>query len=200
MDRREAIQRAGLILGYAITGPTLIGVLNGCKATPRAGFIPVFFSNEQGALIEILAEIIIPETDTPGAKEAGVPQFIDTLIANVYTKEQQDKFIADLIAFDADASTTLGQAFINCTPEEQVQFFEKHHTKAISDATDGGPTGWWNAGSGSDKPFVLKVKELVLAGYFTSEPGATQALQYNPVPGPFRGCVPYAEVGKAWAT
>ncbi|HMR57922.1 MAG TPA: gluconate 2-dehydrogenase subunit 3 family protein, partial [Cyclobacteriaceae bacterium] len=42
--------------------------------------------------------------------------------------------------------------------------------------------------------------ELVLAGYFSSEPGATQALQYNPVPGPFRGCVPYAEVGKAWAT
>ena len=83
---------------------------------------------------------------------------------------------------------------------EFIPIFEKHHTKAINDATGGGPTGWWNAGTGSDKPFVLKVKELVLVGYFTSEPGATQVLQYNPVPGPFKGCVPYAEVGKAWAT
>lgn len=200
MDRREAIQRAGLILGYAITGPTLAGVLSGCKATPQAGFVPVFFSTEQSVLIEILAEIVIPKTDTPGAKEAGVPQFMDTLIANVYTKEQQEKFIADLIAFDADAKATLGNSFIECSAEAQRQHFEKHHTKAINDATGGGPTGWWNAGTGSDKPFVLKVKELVLVGYFTSEPGATQALQYNPVPGPFKGCVPLAEVGKAWAT
>ena len=200
MDRREAIQRAGLILGYAITGPTLAGVLSGCKATPQAGFVPVFFSNEQGVLIETLAEIIIPKTETPGAKEAGVPQFIDTLIANVYTKEQQNKFMADLIAFDDDVKSTLGKSFVACSAEEQVQHFEKHHTKAISDATGGGPTGWWNAGSGGDKPFVLKVKELTLVGYFTSEPGATQVLQYNPVPGPFKGCVPYTEVGKAWAT
>ncbi len=200
MDRREAIQRAGLILGYAITGPTLAGVLSGCKATPQAGFVPVFFSNEQGVLIETLAEIIIPKTETPGAKEAGVPQFIDTLIANVYTKEQQNKFMADLIAFDDDVKSTLGKSFVACSAEEQVQHFEKHHTKAFSDATGGGPTGWWNAGSGGDKPFVLKVKELTLVGYFTSEPGATQVLQYNPVPGPFKGCVPYTEVGKAWAT
>ncbi|MBN8577788.1 MAG: gluconate 2-dehydrogenase subunit 3 family protein [Cytophagales bacterium] len=200
MDRREALQRASLILGYAVTGPTLAGILSGCKATPEAGFVPTFFSNEQGVLIETLAEIIIPKTDTPGAKEAGVPQFIDTLIANVYTKEQQEKFIADLVAFDADAKTTIGENFNACTPEQQQQHFEKHHTKAISDATGGGPTGWWNAGTGGDKPFVLKVKELVLVGYFTSEPGATQVLQYNPVPGPFKGCVPFAEVGKAWAT
>ncbi|MCW5909631.1 MAG: gluconate 2-dehydrogenase subunit 3 family protein [Cyclobacteriaceae bacterium] len=200
MDRREAIQKASLILGYAITGPTLAGVLSGCKATPEAGFKSVFFSNEQGVLIETLAEIIIPKTNTPGAKEAGVPQFIDTLIANVYSKEQQEKFVADVVAFDAGAKETFGVAFVGCTPEEQVQYFETHYTKAISEATEGGPTGWWNAGSGGDKPFVLKVKELVLVGYFTSEPGATQALQYNPVPGPFKGCVPFAEVGKAWAT
>ena len=200
MDRREAIQKASLILGYAITGPTLAGVLSGCKATPEAGFTPVFFSNEQGVLIETLAEIIVPKNDTLGAKEAGVPQFMDTLIANVYSKEQQEKFIADLSAFDADAKATFGNSFIECGAEEQLQHFEKHHAQAINDATGGGPTGWWNAGTGSDKPFVLKVKELVLAGYFTSELGATQALQYNPVPGPFKGCVPLAEVGKAWAT
>lgn len=200
MDRREALQKASLILGYAITGPTLAGVLSGCKATPEAGFTPAFLSNEQSVLIETLSELIIPKTDTPGANDVGVPQFIDTLIANVYTEEQKEKFIADLVAFDAGAKESIGNIFIECTPEEQAQYFEAQHTKAINEATGGGPTGWWNAGSGSDKPFVLKVKELVLVGYFTGEPGATQALQYNPVPGPFKGCVPLAEVGKAWAT
>ena len=52
------------------------------------------------------------------------------------------------------------------------------------------------------RPFILMTRELTLLGYFVSQPGATQVLQYNPLPGPFRGCVPLAEAGngKTWAT
>ena len=51
------------------------------------------------------------------------------------------------------------------------------------------------------RPFMLMVKELTLLGYFTSEVGATQVLQYNPLPGPYRGCVPLAQAGngRLWA-
>jgi gluconate 2-dehydrogenase gamma chain len=41
---------------------------------------------------------------------------------------------------------------------------------------------------------------MVTVGYFTSEPGATVALKYEPVPGAYHGCVPLAEIGRAWAT
>ena len=200
MNRREAIQRTAMALGYAVTGPALIGVLKGCKAAPDVNFKPVFFTQEQAAAIAELAEIIIPKTDTPGAKEAGVPGFIDSMLKEVYSKEEQDKFIKGLDEFDAEAKKEYGDSFISCKPENQVALFKKHHDAAVAAMGTGGPTGWWNTGGGADKPFVLKVKELTLLGFFTSEPGATQVLQYNQVPGPFQGCVPLSQVGKAWAT
>src|SRR6185503_19116755 len=99
MNRREAIQRTALALGYAISAPAIMGVLNGCKASPEVAFKPVFFSQDQARGIEALSEIIIPKTSTPGAKDVGVPMFIDTLLKEVYTKEGQDDFLKDYAAF-----------------------------------------------------------------------------------------------------
>jgi hypothetical protein len=200
MNRREAIQRTAMALGYAVTGPALIGVLNGCKATPDVSFKPVFFNQEQAAAIAELTEIIIPRTDTPGAKDAGVPGFIDSMLKEVYSKEDQDKFLAGLMEFEKTAESEYGSSFVNCKPEDQIALFKKHHNSAVESLGTGGPTGWWNTAGGADKPFVLKIKELTLLGFFTSEPGATQVLQYNQVPGPYQGCVPLSQVGKAWAT
>ena len=200
MNRREAIQRTALALGYAITGPALVGVLNGCKATPELGYKPVFFSENQARLVSDVAEIILPKTSTPGAKDVGVPGFIDGLLKEVYQKEDQEKFLKGLVEFDDDAKKTFGNSFIGCTPDEQKAHFKKHHDEALANAAYSGATGWWNTGGGDDQPFVLKMKELTLLGFFTSEPGATQVLQYNQVPGPFRGCVPLEKVGKTWAT
>ncbi len=200
MNRREAIQKTALALGYAISAPALAGVLNGCKASPELSYKPVFFTEDQARTIAELAEIIIPKTSTPGAKDAGVPAFIDSMLKEVYKKEDQEKFLAGLSEFENDAQKTYGDAFFECKPADQVALFKKHHDEAIASAATGGPTGWWNTGGGADKPFVLKIKELTLLGFFTSEPGATQVLQYKQVPGPYQGCVPLAEVGKAWAT
>ena len=200
MKRREAIHRTALALGYAISAPALAGVLNGCKAAPELNYTPVFFSESQAQTVAELAEIIIPKTNTPGAKDAGVPGFIDSMLKEVYSKEDQDKFLKGLSDFEAEAQKEYGDTFSSCKGEEQVALFKKHHDAAIATLGTGGSTGWWNTGGGSDKPFVLKVKELTLLGFFTSEAGATQVLQYNQVPGPFQGCVPLSEVGKAWAT
>lgn len=200
MNRREAIQRTAMALGYAISAPALAGVLKGCKAAPDLTYKPDFFSEDQALSISELAEIIIPKTTTPGAKDVGVPAFIDSMLKEVYTKEDQDKFLKGLAEFEEDAQKTYGDSFASCKPEERSELFKKHHDAAIASLGSGGPTGWWNTAGGADKPFILKVKELTLLGFFTSEPGATQVLQYKAVPGPFQGCVPLAEVGKAWAT
>jgi gluconate 2-dehydrogenase gamma chain len=200
MNRREAIQRTALALGYALSAPAMMGVLNGCKASPELSFKPVFFTEPQAQTIAELSEIILPKTTTPGAKDAGVPGFIDSMLKEVYGKDAQDNFIEGLKAFEEDAKNTLGDTFMDLKPEQRVAHFKKHHDEALSAAGKGGPTGWWNAGKDGDKPFVLKMKELTLLGFFTSQPGATEVLQYKQVPGPYHGCVPLAEVGKAWAT
>ena len=82
--------------------------------------------------------------------------------------------------------------FKNLTALSELQtLFKKHFQKSPTD---------WHLSKASQDEHVLKVKELTLLGFFTSEPGATQVLQYEAVPGAYHGCVPLAEVGRTWAT
>ena len=200
MNRREVLQRTAMVLGYAVSGPALAGILNGCKAAPELTYKPEFFSEDQALLVSELAEIIMPKTSTPGAKDAGVPGFIDGMLKEVFPKGDQEKFLKGLAEFDDDAKKTFGDAFAECGPADQVAHVKKHHDAALSNSGDKASAGWWNSDDGAGKPFIVKFKELTILGFFSSEPGATQVLQYNPVPGPFKGCVPLAEVGKTWAT
>src|SRR5687768_3381096 len=103
MDRREAIKRTALALGFAVSAPAIMGVLKGCKPAPALTYSPEFFTEDQAGLISELSEIILPRTSTPGAKDVGVPGFIDGLLKTVYTKDEQDKFIKGLTAFNEDA-------------------------------------------------------------------------------------------------
>jgi len=200
MNRREAIQKATLALGFALSAPVLSGVLQGCKSTPELSYKPVFFNEEQAQLISRLSEIILPKTATPGAIEAGVPGFIDNLIQEVYSKEDKEAFIKGVTEFDDDAKKAYGDHFAECSPEQQKEFVKKYHDAAYATKVEGASGSFWDAANKNERPFILKVKELTLIGFFTSEVGATQVLQYNQVPGPFKGCVPLTEVGKAWAT
>ncbi|HEV8515291.1 MAG TPA: gluconate 2-dehydrogenase subunit 3 family protein [Cyclobacteriaceae bacterium] len=200
MNRREAIQKAALTLGYAISASAAFGVLNGCKARPDLVYKPDFFTEDQALTISELAEIILPKTTTPGAKDVGVPGFIDDLLKTTYSKELQEKFLKELAEFDEEAKKTYGDIFGLLKKEDQLAFVKKKHDEALdSDAAKKAPGFRSYARKKSDNPFVLTIKELTLLGFFTSEAGATQVLQYNQVPGPYHGCVPLEKVGKAWA-
>jgi gluconate 2-dehydrogenase gamma chain len=191
MDRREALKRTAWIMGGAVSAPAVLGILKGCTAKPTIDWKPVFLSPEQGSLVTQVAEIIIPKTDTPGAKEVGVPGFIDQIVKECFTKEDQDKFLNGLKSFDDDAKKEHGDPFIELDAEQQAAYVKKVHDAAVN--TDD---------TGKDKPFILTMKELTMLGFFTSEVGASQVLQYNPVPGSYKGCVPLSEAGngKTWAT
>ncbi|MFN5170211.1 MAG: gluconate 2-dehydrogenase subunit 3 family protein [Cyclobacteriaceae bacterium] len=191
MNRRDAIQRTALILGYAVSAPALMGILKGCKAAPELNYQPVFLSEEQAGVVSELAEILLPKTDTPGAKDVGVPRFIDQVVNECYAKEDQDRFLQGLQKFDEDARKAFGDSFVYGEPADQLAFVKQQHDEAVA---------MIKADPSAKRPFILMVKELTLLGYFTSEPGATQVLQYEPVPGAYHGCVPLTEVGKTWAT
>ena len=191
INRREALRKTALMMGAAVSASALAGLLQGCKTTPELTYVPRFFSEDQGRLVMEVAEIIIPKTDTPGAKDVGVPGFIDTMLKDCYKKEDQDRFLEGLTAFDEEAKKAYGDSFIFCTPEQQVELVKKTHDAAIAEAKENRE---------AKRPFILMTKELTLLGFFTSEPGATQVLQYIAVPGAYHGCVPLAEVGKTWAT
>lgn len=254
MNRREALQRAGLVLGFAISAPVISGILNGCKAAPELTYKPEFFNIDQARIMSELAEVIIPKTDTPGAKEAGVPHFIDQVMRECYKKRDQDRYLESVKAFDEESKALMGDSFIDLTPEKQLELVKKLNKDAVESWRNiesvkkkligkeynepfsydihkeyGAPemaaapdslklnmyfqTGNFNMtvdkqtnkiieifGKPDARHFFLTTKELTVAGFFTSEPGATQVLQYEAVPGAFHGCVPLSEVGKTWAT
>ena len=194
MDRREALKRTAWLMGGVVSAPAIMGVLNGCAAKPTIDWKPVFLSQDQGILITEVAEIIIPKTDTPGAKDVGVPGFIDLMLKDVYSKEDQDRYLEGLKAFDDAAKKEYGDSFIDLSSEQRTAFVKKVHDAAVEaeNATTPAP----------ERPFILMTKELTMLGFFTSEPGATQVLQYVAVPGAYKGCIPLSEAGngKTWAT
>jgi len=189
MDRRDAIKRTAMLMGGAISAPALMGILEGCTAKPTIDWTPSFLTQDQGVLITQLAEIIIPKTDTPGAKDVGVPAFIDLMMKDAYPQEDKDRFLEGLKTFDEQAEKNFGDRFIELDPEKQVEHVKAVHAAALEE----------NKGR-DERPFILMVKELTLLGFFTSEPGATQVLQYEAVPGAYKGCISLEEVGKTWAT
>jgi gluconate 2-dehydrogenase gamma chain len=194
MDRREALKRTAWIMGGIVSAPAIMGVLNGCTAKPTIDWKPVFFNEDQGVLISQVTEIIIPKTDTPGAKETGVPGFIDQMLKEVYSKEDQDAYMEGLKAFDDAAKKEYGDPFNELSAENQAAFVKKVHDAAVDAEKNTKPA--------PKRPFILMTKELTMLGYFTSEPGATQVLQYEAVPGSYKGCIPLSEAGngKTWAT
>jgi gluconate 2-dehydrogenase gamma chain len=193
MDRREALRKTALLMGAAVSATALAGIMQGCKATPELTYVPSFFTEEQARIVSELAQTIIPKTDTPGAKEAGVPGFIDQILKECYKKEDQDKFITGLTEFEAAAKAGHGDSFIYLDAEKQLAFVKAQNEAAVT-AVKADPS--------QPRPFILTAKELTLLGFFTSEPGATQVLQYEAVPGSYKGCIPLSEAGngKTWAS
>lgn len=199
MNRREVLQRTAAVLGYTVTGPALAGIMSGCKPTPELTYKPDFFTEAEALRISLIAEILLPRTDTPGAIDAGVPGFIDDLLRHTYLTADQDTFRKGLTEFNEESRKAYGDDFESAKPEDQEALVKRLHDAAMAGRSNDNTAGWWGSGQ-AEKPFIIKLKELTLIGFFLSEPGATQVLQYNQVPGPYQGCVPLSTVGKTWAT
>jgi gluconate 2-dehydrogenase gamma chain len=200
MNRRELIQRVALLMGGAISAPAVLGVLNGCSPKPSASWHPQFLSTAEGAIVEEVAELILPRTDTPGARDVGVPAFIDVILKDAYPAEDQARFVSGAKDFDAEAQRAHGKPFLELPQAQRLAFLQKVHDAAAAaekkQADNDVPA------SERKRPFVLMMKELTMLGFFVSKPGATQVLQYVAVPGGYQACIQIAQAGngKQWAT
>ena len=187
MQRRELLRRAAWLLGGAISAPAALAILQGCSARESAGEASgaalKTLSAAQMAIVAEIAEIMIPKTDTGGAKDAGVPAFIDATLAAVYPQKDQERFKAGIGEFETMARDS-GKAFLEREPVERVNFVKQWLVVALASE------------HGDDKPFILMTRELTLLGYFTSQVGITANMEYVPVPTAFHGCVPLSQMKK----
>jgi hypothetical protein len=184
LHRRDALKGLAFTVGAAATGWASRAASAPLEWTPTA------LTTEQARVLDIVSELIIPTTDTPGARAAGVPQFIDRALTNYCDQAQRELLIGGLTRIDADARASHGDVFVALKPEQQVALLTDYDQEVAI-----------GKGQNPGQPhFFAALEDWVTIGYFTSEAGATMALQYDPVPGAYNGCVPLAEVGRAWAT
>ena len=202
IDRREALRRAALLLGGALTAPTVAGVLAGCRASrvPDGAWAPQALTRDQAELVAAIAEHILPQTDTPGARAAGVHRFIDAILVESYSPLEAKRFLEGLVEVDARAARASGRPFLQCAAPDQRALLDALDREAFASPPVPLSTSW--RGGTRDEPavpFFRTLKELTLVGYYTSEIGATRELHHAPVPGRYDGCVPLAQVGRTWA-
>ena len=175
INRREVLLRLSALLGVALTEPLAAGVRG-----EKLNFGPsATVSSQQEELLAEAADVIIPTTSTPGAKAAGVEKFVIRVISDCYEKKDQDLFYAGLERLNKNSNEKFGKGFLAASTDQKKQIMQQ--------AVD------------SDKEFFQLLKSLVVTGYFTSEIGATQALDYLPVPGRFVGSYPLKPTQKTWA-
>ncbi|MET3877468.1 hypothetical protein ABIE50_002880 [Chitinophaga sp. OAE865] len=190
MHRRDAIRNVAILLGTAISASTL-SALESCTGSAPKNYD--LQKPETKALLAEIAETIIPKTSTPGAKDAKVEDFIIVMMNDCYKKEDQQIFLDGLSKIDEASKKQFKKGFMDITPEQRTELLtgiekERVDYNKRKDKKEGDPTHYFQY-----------LKELTLLGYFTSEPGATKALRYVPVPGKYEGCTPYTKGEKAWA-
>jgi hypothetical protein len=184
LQRRELLKRAAWLLGGAVSAPAALAILQGCSAKESTDAPPALrvLTAAQYALVAELAETMIPRTETSGARDAGVPAFIDQALDAVYVKADQERFTAGLVAFGKSASDS-GKPFLERAPAERALLVKQALESALE-------------ADASPKPFILMARELTLLGYFTSRVGILDNMEYVPVPTAFQGCVPLSQMKK----
>ena len=198
MDRRDAIKRVMLMVGGTIASTDVLKAWGNLTIENPHFRITAL----QEALIAEIAETIIPTTDTPGAKAAGVAPFIVKMLADCYEKSVSEGFFKDLAQFEADTKAKFSKSFIDCTSDERIEMLKKAAATAVIEREKYAKQKQ-SYGSVSTlpqaQPFFFVMKEMTATGYFTSEIGCTKALRYEQVPGRYDGDVPYKKGDKAWA-
>lgn len=186
MNRRNAIKNTSAILGMALSSSTLAGLMAGCKAEKKLNWVPQFFTEEEAKTVSSLVETILPTTETPGAIEVGVPEFIDDLIGNFWTSEKQNSFRENLVKVNEMSRTQQGNTYYNLKEENQIAVMEA----LVEEAQNS---------NNKNQTFFIQLKEITYAGYFSSEKIGEEILNYDPVPGTYIGDLPVKEVGNAWS-
>ncbi len=219
MKRREAIEKVALLMGVAVSSPSLAAMLTRKNTLEEHNAALIDFTPKVASLLEDLVETIIPTTKTPGAKAAGVDKFITTMVAECYTERERKYFLNGINEVDSKSQNQYKKTFVELTQPEKNEIFKafekeafekmakkkallkeekKEKAEKLVETSNKEKIIAINDHMDLPHPYFM-LKDLTVLGYFTSEIGATQALEYLPIPGRYNGCVPLIKGQKAWA-
>ena len=191
MDRRNALKLLASAASLPLLSREAFSLFQSVHEQLPATAALKALDPHQDATVTAIAEMIIPQTDTPGAKEARVNQFIDVIVADWYQPEEKQAFLSGLADLDARSRTMFGKDFIDSPPPQQQLLLQALEDE-IPDirAERGAP---WAHTFVKDKHFFYMIKQLTLMGYYTSQVGFEQELHSHIIPPRHAGCAPFEE-------
>lgn len=199
MNRRELLKMISAATGTALVGGG--SLLAGCSrdpattptttpaATGDASSAQLEFGEQDVKLLDEVAETILPRTDTPGAKDAEVGRFMTVFVRDCYTQAEQVQFHTGLVQLEEASEAAYERKFLQLDAEQRRELVGRLDATAKAQVEQSG-----------EAHYFTMIKQLTLLGFFTSEPGGTQALRHVAIPGRYDSCMDYQQGDRAWAT
>ena len=209
MDRRELLKMVAAATGGVVIGGEFF--LAGCKNPEAEVGTSTTFTESDIAFLDEVAETIFPKTNTPGAKEAKVGQFMTVMVTDCYEKENQDIFHTGMKTLNEACNKMHGHGFMKASPEHRKELlttidketkeyqdkrrkFNEEQDKKEKEEKAKGNTNFKKETMPSH--YFTLMKQLTITGYFTSKEGRTGATRYEPVPGKYIGDLDYKKGDK----
>jgi hypothetical protein len=199
MQRRELFRLLGAGAALPIFDSNILAAFQG--AHPKSTYALRTLNPHQNAILVAMTDLIIPETDTPGAKAVRVNEFIDLILTEWAHEDERQNFLAGLDNVDKRSNEIFGKNFIDAAPVQQNALLSELDQRYAMDREDRARHPFvrrpHNAQLTGD--FFGVVKRMTLYGYYTSEVGFTQELRKQIIPGAYHGCTPVTDAGASKA-
>jgi len=190
MERREALRLMGAASVFSVLSSDLFAAtLRAQLAANKAGTLRTL-SLAQNEIVVAMSDVLIPTTDTPGAKAAKVNEFIDLILTEWATEEEKKIFLEGLAEADRKTNALFGRGFAAASAKEQtaiVQVFDEELAASRNEKLPKQVRSWELT---LLLPFFAQMRRLTLVGYYTSPIGQDQELKVEIIPGALHGCVP----------
>lgn len=186
MQRRDVLRLLASGTALQLTPLKMLAFARTARALVAEQPSPRILNPHQYATAKTMAELIIPRTDTPGATDVGVADFIDLILAEWCDDSERERFLKGFADVDARSQALFGGEFTSCTAIEQSQILID-----LGQQMGGGDRSRRSRRATRSAPspdFYPMFRRLTLTAYFTSEAGATKALNFEIIPDGYRGC------------
>jgi hypothetical protein len=193
VDRREVLKLLALSSALRAMPAERVSAFRTIHASLGSRPALKILNPHQDATVMAMTELILPQTDTPGAKAVRVNEFIDRIVADWYSDEDRARFLAGLAAVDALTQGLFQRDFVDASPPQQSEILRALGEEMVqaTEALANTPRGYRGANPEPGDNFYFMFRQLTLTGYFTSEAGFTQQLHEEIIPGRFDGCIPF---------
>jgi hypothetical protein len=190
MERREALRLLATWSALQLTPRSVVAKLRQGLLATQTGMRTL--DRDQGATVVAMAELIIPRTETPGASDVGVSQFIDLILTEWYTEEERNRFLSGLADMDTCTEALFGRKFVDCSPGQQSEVLTALGEQVKEDGDRALAIGRRYRGLPPipDKNFYYMMRSLTLTAYYTSEEGASKELGFQIIPDRYAACAP----------